>query len=89
MIEGEIRREMTVDKDQQYQETFKAAANMPCQLKQRDDRLAIAIILCRIKKVHGDISITDVEEFAHVYSYPLLEYIGSDTYISQGAKKMG
>ena len=36
MIEGDIRREATVDIDQQYQEKVEAAANMLCQLKQRD-----------------------------------------------------
>ena len=36
VIDGEIRREMTVDTYQKYQETVEAAANMLCQLKQRD-----------------------------------------------------
>ena len=35
MIEGDIRRDMTVDTDQKYQEKVEAAANMICQPKQR------------------------------------------------------
>ena len=34
VIEGDIRREMTVDTDQKYQETVEAAANIYFQLKQ-------------------------------------------------------
>ena len=44
VIEVEIKREMTVETDKQYQETVEADANMLCQLKQRDDWLYIAII---------------------------------------------
>ena len=33
VIEGYIRREMTVDTDQKYQEKVEADANMLCQLK--------------------------------------------------------
>ena len=36
--------------DQQYQEKVEAAANMLCQLKQRDDKLSIAIITFQTKK---------------------------------------
>ena len=36
MIEGDIRREMTVDTYQKYKEKVEAAANMICQMKQRD-----------------------------------------------------
>ena len=32
--------------------------------------------------------ITDVEEFLHVSSYPILEYMGFDTDISDGVTKM-
>ena len=35
MIEGGIRRDMTEETDQTYQETVKAATNMIFQLKQR------------------------------------------------------
>ena len=34
VIEGDIRREMTVDTDQKYQETVEEAANIYFQLKQ-------------------------------------------------------
>ena len=37
-IEGDIRREMTVDTDQKYREKVEAAANMICQLKNTDRR---------------------------------------------------
>ena len=45
VIEVETRRDMNVLTYQQHQETFEAAANMLCQLKQRYDRLDIAIII--------------------------------------------
>ena len=50
MIEGDIRREMTVDTDQKYQENVKAAANMVFQLKQID----------QISKGHDEMDITAV-----------------------------
>ena len=52
MIEGDIRREMTVDTDQKYQETVEAAVNMIFQLKQRD----------HINKGHDKMAIPSVEE---------------------------
>ena len=36
VIEGDYRRDMTVDTDQKYQENVEASANILCQLKQRD-----------------------------------------------------
>ena len=57
---------------------------MLCQLKQIYDRLAIYIIICQIKKGHDYLAIPYVEEVAHVSRYPLLEYMGSDTGISDG-----
>ena len=62
MIEGDIRREMTVDTDQKYQETVEAAVNMIFQLKQRD----------HINKGHDKMAITSLEEFSNVSSYLLL-----------------
>ena len=58
MIEGDIRRETTVDTDQKYQEKVEAAVNMLCQLKQRD----------RINKGHEEMDIPAVEEVSYVYS---------------------
>ena len=46
MVEGDIRREMTVDTDQKHQEKVEAPANIICQLKQRDP----------INKGHDDIT---------------------------------
>ena len=42
------------------------------QLKQRDDRMEIAIILCQINEGHEDLAIPSMEEVARVSSYPLL-----------------
>ena len=88
VIEGDIRREITIATDQKHQKTFEAAANMICQLKQRGDRMDVAIIICCLKKGHDELSIPDEEEVAHVSSYPLIEYMGFDTDISCGVKKM-
>ena len=88
MIEGEIIKEMTVDNNQQYQETVETADNMLCRLKQRDDWMAIDIILFRINKWHDELAIPDVEEFTHVSSYPLLESMVFDVNISYGVAKM-
>ena len=63
MIEGDIRREMTVDTGQKYQEKFEAASKMLCQLKQID----------RLNKWNDYMDIPAVEEVLHVSSYPLLE----------------
>ena len=41
VLEEEIRRELTVEIDQKYQETVEVAANILCQMKQRDDHLII------------------------------------------------
>ena len=62
MIEGDIRREVTVDTDQKYQEKVESASNMLCQLKQRD----------RINTGHDEMAIPDLEGVFHVYSYPLI-----------------
>ena len=62
VIEGDIRREMTVDTDQKYQEKVEAAANIIFQLKQRDHP----------NKGHGEMDIPGVEEVTRVSSYPLL-----------------
>ena len=78
MIEGDIRRDMTVDNDQKYQEKFEAAAKMLFQLKQID----------HLNKVHGDMAIPSVEKVLHVSSYPLLEPMGFYTDISDGVTKM-
>ena len=43
---------MTVDPDQKYQEKVEAAANVLCQMIQRD----------QLNKGHGNITIPDVEE---------------------------
>ena len=57
-----MRREMTVDTDQNQQGEVEASANMLCQLKQRD----------RLNKGHEETNIPYVEEVLHVSSYPLL-----------------
>ena len=57
VIEEEIRRDMTVETDQKFQQTVEAYANIPFQLKQRDDILAIAIIICNINKGNDDMNI--------------------------------
>ena len=62
MIEGDIRREITVDTDQKYQENVEADSNIIIQLKQRDN----------INKGNYYMAIPAVEEFSHVSSYPLL-----------------
>ena len=69
---------MTVDTNQQYQEKVESAANMLCQLKQRDQP----------NKGHDEMSIPAVEEVVRVSSYPLLEYMGFGTDISDGVAKM-
>ena len=62
VIEVNIRRDMTVDIDQKYQEKVEAAAKMLCQLKQR----------YQLNKGHNEMAIPAVEEVLHVSSYPLL-----------------
>ena len=62
MIEVDIRREMTVETDQKYQEKVEAAANIIFQLKQRYYRLAIAVIIFQIKKGHDEMATPYVEE---------------------------
>ena len=62
MIRRDIRREITVDTDQKYQENVEADANMLLLLKQRD----------HINKGHADMDIPAVEEVSHVSIYPLL-----------------
>ena len=62
MIDGYIRREMTVDTDQKYQEKFEADYNMLFQMKQMDN----------LNKGHDNMYIPAVEEVPHVSSYPLL-----------------
>ena len=68
MIEGGIRRDVTVYKDQKYKEKDEAAANILCQLKQID----------QFNKGHDKMDISAVEEFLHVSRYPLLESMGFD-----------
>ena len=77
MIEVNIRRDITVDTDQKYQEEVGAAAKILCQLKQR----------YQLNKGHAYIAIPYVEEVLHVSSQPLIESIGFDTDISDGVKK--
>ena len=62
VIEGDMRREMTVDTDQNQQGEVEASANMLCQLKQR----------VRLNKGHEETDIPYVEEVLHVSSYPML-----------------
>ena len=46
---------------------------MLCQLKQRDDQMAIAIIIFHINNGHNGMAILALEEVARLSSYPLLE----------------
>ena len=62
MIQGDIRREMTIDTDQQYQEKVEADANMLLLMKQRD----------QFNKGNNNMAIPDVEEVPNVPIYPLL-----------------
>ena len=78
MIEGDIRREMTVDTDQKYQEKVEAATKVLCELKQ----------IYQLNKGHDDMAIPYVEEFFHVSSYPLIESMGFYTDISDEVAKM-
>ena len=78
VIEGDTRREMTVDRDQKHQEIFKAAAIMLCQLKQR----------YKLNKRHDKMDRPAPIEVLHVSIYPMLEYMGVDTDISDGVSKM-
>ena len=61
MVEGEIRIDMTVEIYQQCQEIVESEANIICQLKLGDDRLAVAIIIFHISKGHYDEYIPSVE----------------------------
>ena len=61
---------------------------MLCQLKQRDDRLDISIIIFQIKKWHDGLDIIAVEEVAHVSSYPILESMGFYTGLCVGVAKI-
>ena len=79
MIDGDIRIYMTVGTYQKYQEKVEADANMLCQLKQRD----------HINKLHDKMAVLDAEEVSHVSSYPLIQFMGFDTYIYDGIKKRG
>ena len=78
VIEGDIRRDMTVDTDQKYLEKVEASANMIFQLKQRD----------QLNNGYYYTAITYVEESLHVSSYPLLGSMGFDTGIYDGVTKM-
>ena len=62
MIGGGIRRDMTVDTDQKYQEKIEAAARIIFQPKQTD----------KANKSHSEMAIPDVGEVLHVSIYPLL-----------------
>ena len=61
---------------------------MLCKPKKRDDRTAIVIILCHIKKWHAELDIPAVEEVVHVSSYPMMESMGFDTGIYDGFETM-
>ena len=61
---------------------------MLCQLKQRDDRLDISIIIFQIKKWHDGLDIIAVEEVAHVSSYPILGSMGFYTGLCVGVAKI-
>ena len=78
VIEGGIRREMTVDTDQKHQEKVEASANIIYQLKQRD----------RINKRNDNMDIPSLGGFPHVSSYPLIESMGFDTDIYDGVARM-
>ena len=78
VIEGDIKRETTVDTDQKYQEKVEASTNMLCKLKKID----------HLNRFHNNMDVPDVEEVLHVSSYPLLESMGFDTDISDGVTKM-
>ena len=54
-IEVKTKRYVTAETHQQYQETVEAAANFLWKLKQRDDGLALAIIIFHTKKRNYDI----------------------------------
>ena len=69
---------MTIDTDQKYQEKVEAAAKMLCQLKHID----------HINKGHSNMDIPAVEEVLNVSSYPIIEYMGFGTDISDGVAKM-
>ena len=58
MIEGDIRREMTVDTDKKYEEKVEAAAKMLCQLKQ----------IYHLNKGHDEMDIPEAKEVFHVSS---------------------
>ena len=62
MIQVDIRREITLDTDQKYQENVEADANMLLLLKQRD----------QINKGHADMYTPAVEEVSHILIYALL-----------------
>ena len=63
MIGGDIRREMTVDTDQKYQEKVEESANMLCQLK---------IYIYQLNKGRGKMARPAVEEVSYASSYHLL-----------------
>ena len=79
---------MTVETDQKYHKTVEADANIFCQMKQRADRLAFAIIHFYIKKIHGGLDIQAVGGVVYVSSYPLLESMHFYAGISGGFSKM-
>ena len=58
------------------------------QMKQVYDWLAIAIVIYHTNKGHANLDITDVEEVAHVSSYPMPEAMYFDTDISDEVAKM-
>ena len=69
---------MIVDTDQKYQEKVESAANMVCQLKQ----------IYQLSKGRDEMDIPPLEEVLNVSKYPMLEYMGFDTNISDGVAKM-
>ena len=48
---------MTVDTYKKYQETVESSSNRICRLKQRDDRLPIAMITFNTNKGRGKLAI--------------------------------
>ena len=88
VVEVEVRRDIIVDKYQQHQGKFYAAVNIIFQLKQRDDWIANDIIIFQLKKGPNDMAIPALEGVENLSIYLLLEYMGFNTNISDGVKKM-
>ena len=78
VIEGNMRRMMTVDTYQKYQEKVEANANILCQIRKKDE----------LNKGHAKMDVPTMEEVSHVSSYPLPESMCFYTNISDGVAKM-